>query len=228
MAGTVTHLVIADMLLDYFDIRNPALFYCGNLAPDAVMARKNYVREMKKYTHFKEGIPTDELHLPENFSLYRERFEKFARAHLKKDDKDYELYLGYVVHMLADEVFILRLRDAHVKKKNLNRGSEDYRAYFKQFGHDVDLNDWQLVREYAFRYPMPQILEQESGYEIEGYVTAQELAESKAYIINKNFLTAHAKENANELSFAEIQNYISEAVSFIKDFFQNTNWTSNI
>ncbi len=36
MAGTITHLVIADRLLEPLQIRRPALFYCGNLAPDAI------------------------------------------------------------------------------------------------------------------------------------------------------------------------------------------------
>lgn len=228
MAGTITHLVIADMLLDYFKIQNPALFYCGNLAPDAIMARKNYVRWMKKHTHFKDDIPTDELHSKENFALYRKRLERFARAHLKEKDGDYELYLGYVVHMLADEVFILRVRDHHVQKLSLDRDNPGYMAYFKRFGRDVDLNDWQLVREYSFRHPMPQTLKKEMDYEIEGYITRQELMESKDYIIQKNFLVKHNKENTAVFPFAENEAFILEAVSFIKDFFQNTNWTSNI
>lgn len=228
MAGTVTHLVIADKLLEDFNIQNPALFYCGNLAPDAIMARKNYVREMKKHTHFKDAIPTDELHLPKNFALYRERFETFARKHLKRNDGDYELYLGYVIHMLADEVFILRFRDQHVKTLFFGRENPGYQAYFKRFGHDVDLNDWQLVREYSFQYPMPWILRQEMDYEIEGYITSQELMDSKEYIIQKNFVTEHKKEKAAVFSFEENERFIWEAVSFIKNFFQNTDWISSI
>ena len=71
MAGTVTHLVIADQLLEPLGINNPALFYCGSLAPDAIMAREGYQREMKRHTHFKDGIHLKELHLPDCYDKYR-------------------------------------------------------------------------------------------------------------------------------------------------------------
>lgn len=219
MAGTITHLVIADRLLDFFQIKNPALFYCGNLAPDAVMARENYVREMKKYTHFKENIPTDDLHLPENYKIYLERFNRFIERNLRKDGPEYELYLGYVVHMLADEIFILKVRDLHVANLGFGRENAKYAEYFKTFGHDVDLNDWQLVREYNFRYPMPDILRQESGYEIKGYITWEELEKSKNYIINKNFGTQHLPEKTKVFSFEENNRFIESAMNFIKVYF---------
>lgn len=216
MAGTVTHLVIADMLLDFLDIKNPALFYCGNLAPDAVMARKNYVREMKKHTHFKDGIPTNNLHLKENFELYRSRLKLFADRFLIKNSENYELYLGYVTHMLADEVFILKLRDRHVREL-VKRGMSPHDSeYFKNFGHDVDLNDWRLVKEYEFKFPMPDILLKEAVYEIEDYVTNEELIESKEYIIKKNFIDIHKEERTTVLSFEENEAYIRAAVDFIK------------
>lgn len=219
MAGTVTHLVIADMLLDFLDIKNPSLFYCGNLAPDAVMARENYVREMKKHTHFKDGIPTNNLHMKENFELYRSRLKLFADRFLIKNSESYELYLGYVTHMLADEVFILELRDRHVREL-IKRGFNPYDVeYFKNFGHDVDLNDWRLVREYEFKFSMPDILLKESGYEIEDYVTNEELIKSKEYIIKKNFRDSHEEEKTTVLSFEENEEYIRKAVDFIKAVF---------
>jgi hypothetical protein len=215
MAGTVTHLVIADRLLEHFDIKNPALFYCGNLAPDAVMARKNYVREMKKHTHFKDGIPTNDLHLPENYKLYRSRLAAFRKQFLRKDCKDYELYLGYVVHMLADEVFILTLRDRHVKKL-VERGEDPHNpAYFKKFGEDVDYIDRRLAFKYPFRYQMPDTLLQVNDYEIKGYITREELIESKQFIIQKNFGGQYEKRNTTVLSFEENENFIQNAVSAI-------------
>lgn len=216
MAGTVTHLVIADMMLEWFPITNPALFYCGNLAPDAIMARKNYVREMKKHTHFKDGIPTNDLHLEENFRLYRRRLETFAKRFLDKTAEHYELYLGYVTHMLADEVFILKVRDRYVQQL-LAKGEDTHNpAYFMQFGRDVDLNDWRLVREYRFRYPMPDILLEEQHYEIEDYITCAELQKSKAFIIEKNFSRQHEEEETAVFHYEENLQYIEETVDFLK------------
>lgn len=81
MAGTITHLVIADMLLKTMPedilscIHNRALFYCGNLAPDAIMAREGYVREMKKHTHFKDEF--------QRMNLQSLRISDFTEAGLR-------------------------------------------------------------------------------------------------------------------------------------------------
>lgn len=219
MAGTVTHLVIADQLLDFFSIKNAALFYCGNLAPDAIMARENYVRAMKKYTHFKQDIPTDDFHIPANYQRYLERFHAFMQKNLDKNNPEYELYLGYVVHMLADEVFILKVRDVHVNRLRVGRESHKYVEYFKCFGHDVDLNDWRLVREYSFSHKMPDVLLLENGYEIRNYITAEELKKSKEFIIKKNFGSNHNEEKTKYFSYEENQNFIQQAVNYIKVFF---------
>lgn len=216
MAGTITHLVIADQLLEPLQIRHPALFYCGNLAPDAIMAREGYQREMKRHTHFKDGVRLNDLHLPEPYDRYRRTFRAFAEQYLHRGSPDYELYLGYVTHMLADEVFILTLRDRFVRKLTAEGRDTEDPANYASFSRDVDLNDWQLVREYAFRYPMPDILLQEQQYEIRNYITCQELQDSKRFIIHKNFLTPHEQQLQTAIPFAENQEYIQNACSYIQ------------
>ncbi len=223
MAGTITHLVIADQLLKPLNIQNPALFYCGNLAPDAIMAREGYCREMKRHTHFKDDIRLNDLHLPEYYKKYRQTFQAFVDRYLSYDSPDYELYLGYVTHMLADEVFILTLRDAHVKRLERQGRTPDDAAYFAAFGRDVDLNDWQLVREYSFQYPMPDILLAEQDYEIRDYITCRELQDSKAFIIHKNFLTPHEECAPDVFSFSENRELIKNACLYIQKAIRD--WT---
>lgn len=224
MAGTITHLVIADMLLGRMPgsitkrLKNLPLYYCGNLAPDAVMARDNYKREMKKHTHFKDGIPEDELSSPEYFRLYRQRFEAFANHFLTENNDYFELYFGYVTHILADEIFILTLRDRHVlnmQKAVGNPGYDEYKEYFTVFGHDVDLNDWRLLREYSFSCDILRMLRAENDYEIEGYITNDELIRSKSFIIKKNFLTPHEEEAPSLLMYSENADYIERTVNRI-------------
>ena len=223
MAGTITHLVIADQLLQPLHIQRPALFYCGNLAPDAIMAREGYQREMKRHTHFKDGIRLGDLHLPECYQTYRRTFQAFTDHFLRPDSPDYELYLGYVTHMLADEVFILTLRDAHVQKLKAAGKSPDDPDYFAAFGRDVDLNDWRLVREYDFQFPMPDILMTEQNYEIPGYITREELQSSKAFIIQKNFLTLHEECAPAVFPYEENQTFIQNACSYIQKAIRD--WT---
>ncbi len=224
MAGTVTHLVIADQLLQPLQIKNPALFYCGNLAPDAIMARKNYQREMKRHTHFKDNIRLNDLHLPDRYQAYRRALHAFARRFLQPDDPEYELFLGYVTHILADEVFILTLRDTHAQRLSDAGKNPDDPEYFVAFGRDVDLNDWRLVREYTFHFPMPNILLTEQDYEIPGYITREELQNSKTFIIQKNFLTPHGECRANVLPYEENQKFIQNACDYIQKAIRDCTW----
>lgn len=216
MAGTVTHLVIADQLLGPLQIQRPALFYCGNLAPDAIMARENYQREMKRHTHFKDHMRLRDLRLPECYERYRRLFHDFADRYLRLGAPDYELYLGYVTHILADEIFILTLRDVHVDRLIASGREPDDPDYFAAFGRDVDQNDWRLVREYTFRHPMPDILLTEQNYEIPGYITCKELQSSKAFIIHKNFLTSHDIYEPEVFSFEENMAFIEDACLYIQ------------
>lgn len=221
MAGTITHLVIADRILANLPpeilrtIKNLSLYYCGNLAPDAVMARQGYVREMKKHTHFKDGIPEDELSVEENFRLYRGRLEAFAKRFLTEENPYFELYFGYVTHMLADEIFILTLRDRHVKELQSMQANPDYEKYFIRFGKDVDINDWRLLKEYKFSCDILEMIRRENDYEIKDMITNQELIKSKTFIINKNFLSEHKEETPVVLSYEENESYIERAVEQI-------------
>lgn len=195
MAGTVEHLVIADSLLDKLNIRNPSLFYCGNLAPDAIMSRPDYVRYMKTHTHFKDGQKPWEFRIPANQETYFKKLEAFVDCFFtEKYAQERELYLGYVVHILADEIYLLDYYEEFVADLYVEGSSPADEDFSRDFVHDVDQVDWELARTYAFRYPMPGVLLQEDGYEIPGWITAEEIRTSKEFIINKNFLTGHDRE----------------------------------
>lgn len=181
------HLVIADMLLDELKISNPALFYCGNLAPDAVMNRDNYVRDMKTHTHFKDGKKPHEFRIKENQEAYMERLMEFSKQFLKKDDPQYELYLGYIVHILVDELYLLDYFEEFLVLLETMEIPFTDRHFGMRFTSDVDQVDRRLARAYRFHYPMPETLQQEKNYEIPGWITSEELEASKKFIIDKHF-----------------------------------------
>ncbi|MBP5264149.1 MAG: zinc dependent phospholipase C family protein [Lachnospiraceae bacterium] len=197
MAGTIMHLVIADRLLDLYQIKNPGYFYCGNLAPDAVMNRENYVREMKRHTHFKDGIRLHELRIPENFATYLERLNAFYDGLVAKPSKHWEIYFGYLTHILVDELYLLEFRDKFVDMLVSQGKDPTDLDFFRMFTKDVYLVDLELVRTYKFHHPMPETLRINEEYEIPGLVTSKELLDSKEYIIRMNFekQRAEAKED---------------------------------
>lgn len=208
MAGTVMHLVIADRLLETLHIKNPGFFYCGNLAPDAIMNRKNYEREMKRHTHFKDGIRLHELRIPENFHAYLERLNAFYHALVEKPDPHHEIYFGYLTHMLVDELYLLHFRDGFVDQLVAQGKEPTDEAFFRLFTKDVYLVDLELVRTYAFHYPMPETLRIKEPYEIPGFITSQELLDSKEFIINMNFkqkeTVPDTKNEINSFYFPEV------------------------
>ena len=212
MAGTVMHLVIADRLLDILKINNPARFYCGNLAPDAIMARKNYVRDMKRHTHFKDDIRLHELRLPEKQCIYRERLMNFYHSHVEPEREQKEVYLGYLTHMLVDELYILKFRDEFVDRLIAEGKEPTDETYWAGYPHDVDLVDWEIVRSYKFKYNMPDILRLNEHYEIEGYISEEELLDSKEFIIKKNFLTKHEPEEPHMMEMKKNLDFIELCV----------------
>lgn len=227
MAGTVVHLVIADKLLDKLNINNPALFYCGNLAPDAIMARKNYEREMKNHTHFKDGLKPYQFRIKENQEAYLKRFMDFydeVYASFDKEDESEQdnnkmnkkdLIVGYLVHILVDELYLLHYYEKHLTRLTEAGKSFDDEDYARDYVFDVDQIDWELVRNYTFKYPMPDILWSEMDYEIPGWISNEELISSKAFIIHKNFELKHDKEELKVQSHKESDEFIELCVSAI-------------
>lgn len=215
MAGTVMHLVVADRLLDILKIENPAYFYCGNLAPDAIMARENYVREMKRHTHFKDDIFLHELREPEKQKVYLDRLMQFFKEYVEPQRAQKEIYLGYLTHMLVDELYILRYRDPFVDRLIAAGKSPKDEQFWDGYPHEVDVIDWELVRTYNFKYKMPEALVLEEHYEIEGYITNEELLDSKQFIINKNFITKHEPEELKYTTREYNRDFIELCVSEI-------------
>lgn len=219
MAGTVMHLVIADRLLDILHIENPSIFYCGNLAPDAIMARENYVRDMKTHTHFKDGQTPFDFRLKENQEIYHKRLMAFYQDEICKqtDRKNKELYLGYLVHILVDELYLLNYYGEFVARHEKGEIDVTDYDYIERYIRDVDLVDWELARTYQFQYPMPEILMREMDYEIEGWITNEELIDSKYYIIYRNFETPHEKEELQVASYERNMEFIEYCVKQIPE-----------
>ncbi len=212
MAGTVMHLVIADRLLEALGVKNPGYFYCGNLAPDAIMSKKGYVREMKRHTHFKDGIRLHEFRIPENRKIYEARLQKFVEGLVKKPSAHQEIYFGYLTHMLVDELYLLEFRD-HFIDGLVAQGKEPTdEAFIELFTKDVDQIDWYLAKNYGFRHPMPEALMLKEEYDIPGLVGYEELLSSKEFIIKKNFLTSHPKESLNVMTMEQNEAFMDLCV----------------
>jgi len=231
MAGTMVHLVIADMLVQKWggkEVVTPygninvadSYFIAGNICPDGIMARRNYTRDMKKHTHFRDGIDDCDFHKKENLALFQQRLSDFIKENLGlvKTDNERSLYLGYWTHMLADEFFMLEIRPVFLKNISVKGLTEYNMETFKYFSKDVDMIDFRLVNEYGGVKRIYNTLSGISPYSINGMVTEEELTDSRNWILNYFFETEHnSTVPPVYISYKEVQDFISDTVSKIAE-----------
>ena len=190
MAGVLTHMVIAREMIKLLPggtIREEGLFYLGNLAPDAIHAREGYIREYKKHTHFRDNIRDIDFLQEEHQEAYRKRLTEFIITH--KDDRDglYDLYRGYVVHILADELFIRTVREEFCEVMNGLGIAQNDPRFFDYIIRDMMRNDMLLVKRYEDIEEIKQQVERVPIHPIENYLSEQEMRLSMDWMIRTHF-----------------------------------------
>ncbi|MFG6328475.1 MAG: zinc dependent phospholipase C family protein [Lachnospiraceae bacterium] len=234
MAGTMVHLVIADILAQEWagkEIITPYgstrvvydYFIAGNICPDGIMARKDYVREMKKHTHFRDNINDGDFHKKENIKLFHKRLEKFMEnsfASYKTNDER-SLYLGYWVHMLADEMFVVQIRPEFLGNISVTGLTEQNMETFKYFSKDVDMVDFRIVNEYKGIQRIYNALSEVKPYEIKGMITKEELTDSRNWILQYFFETEHTGvAEPVYISYKRMMEFIKDTASKISHDFK--------
>ncbi|MCI9078155.1 MAG: zinc dependent phospholipase C family protein [Lachnospiraceae bacterium] len=234
MAGTMVHLVIADILAQEWagtEIITPYgsvmveydYFIAGNICPDGIMARKGYVREMKKHTHFRDNINDGDFHKKENIALFHKRLESFMKNSFNsfKTDSERSLYLGYWVHMLADEMFVVQIRPEFLRNISITGLTEKNMETFKYFSMDVDMVDFRIVNQYEGIQRIYNALSEIKPYKISGMVTEDELTDSRNWILQYFFETEHTGiTEPVYISYNRMIEFIKDAASKISGSFK--------
>lgn len=234
MAGTIVHLVIADLLAEewkdscivtsYGNVHfKYDYFIAGNICPDGIMARKGYVREMKKHTHFRDNIEDCDFHKRENLLTFHRRLDNFMENsfNIFKEDSIRNLYFGYLIHMLTDEKFVLEIRPEFMKNISVTGLTEQNMEIFKYFSKDVDTIDFSLVNEYKGIERIYNALSKINPYEIKEMVTKEELTSSRQWILNYFFETKHTDVKAPVyISYKRMKEFVNSTVIKMKDIFR--------
>lgn len=102
MAYTMTHILIAEKVLEY--IKTPvdySTYIVGVIAPDAVHACPNYIRVMKEKSHlFAKGAIWGKVTKESEFNDWLESIKAFYLLNYDRYNRDF--FLGYIVHILTD------------------------------------------------------------------------------------------------------------------------------
>jgi hypothetical protein len=220
MAGVITHMVIAKEILKFLPegtIRNLDLYYLGTLVPDAVHARVGYERAHKKHTHFRDDIPDPDFELPENYALYRERLQQFIQCNRDRTDGLLDLYRGYVVHILTDELFVLSIRKEFCKQmEELGIGQNDKR-FFEAIVADQNRNDLLLVYHYERMDHLRKHMERAAIHPVEGYISEQELEDSRSWLIDHHFVKKQELLQPIYITYDRTLNFIHSSAEWIAD-----------
>ena len=162
MAYTMTHILIAEKVLEYFD--GPvdySTYMVGTIAPDAVHANPNYSRELKEKSHiFAEGLKWGEVTSENELEDWFDCVKEFYVNNYFKYDRDF--FLGYIVNILTD---ICSCREIYAPFYNAL--TEDEMAdKKKQFSHESYLVNYYLYCEYSKNKNLIDILKKGRSYSI--------------------------------------------------------------
>lgn len=217
MAGVITHLVIAREMLKLLPegtIKEPGLFYLGSVAPDAVHAREDYVRAHKKHTHFRDDIPDKDFDTPEYYAIYHNRLVDFINRNKDRGDL-LDLYRGYAVHILTDELFVLSIRKEFCDTMaKLGIGQSD-RPFFDYIVTDMNRNDLLLVDRYEGMEEIRSYLEQVAIHPVEDYISEQEMRDCLSWLLYQHFEAEQEHLEPTFITFERMTEFIRTAAEEI-------------
>jgi hypothetical protein len=211
MPYVMTHLIIADNVSKIFarNVRNMPQFILGNIAPDAVHNRANYISDYKKDSHLCVG--DQEWGKITNNDDWKNNVINFLRIHKNAENRDF--ILGYCCHLLSDICQNVTL----------------FMPFKQKYGDEVDkeIGDLMLMEtkmidiELALSYERKEYfglnIENSIGIDMEGLIYASEIEKQKDYILNIWYADKERQDlSSNEIVTVEIiMNFIKRATDFI-------------
>lgn len=214
MAGVITHMVIAreiEKRLSEGTMKDRGLFFLGNLAPDAIHARADYERMHKKHTHFRDGIMDKEFELESNMLLFHDRLAAFIYENREREDGLLDLYRGYAVHILTDELFVLTIRKEFCAVMEKLGISQNDSKFFEYIVADMNRNDLLLVQNYEDIDIIRSEMEQVQIHSINGYLTEKEMSISRDWLVRRHFVEQNEIVEPVYISYERILDFIQMA-----------------
>jgi hypothetical protein len=218
MAGIITHLAIANRILNTLPdgiIINKGLFYAGSIAPDLIRMREGVVRADKKHSHMRDNIADVDFNKTENLTMFHNRVTSFINDNISKENNIIDLYKGYVVHLLSDEIFLLTIRpDFAVEMGKLGILPTDI-LFRDKILYDLDCHDFRLIEDNDQMKEICDLLKNAEAYCVDGYITDKELTLGINWVIEKIFNQEHAVSEPIYIPHKKVLTYIEETAQNI-------------
>lgn len=214
MAGVVIHLAVADKAAEGLKIKNIPLYYAGNIAPDCIHARENYQREMKRHTHLKDGIRDWNFLEPENLAVFHKRLGEFAQKYCVSGN-DRELYIGYLSHLITDELFTRKIRSECVLKAKEYGVSQTDAEFFCFMMRELNWSDAFTAENFRFRNAPVETIRRSYGCAVRDYISADEIIGSTEWIYENFFSGNRQYEPALFMNPERVYAFIDSAAEEI-------------
>jgi len=214
MAGSITHLAIANKIIKKLGngiIKDEGFLYAGSIAPDAIHARKEYMREFKKITHLKDGISGKDFNKEENLVVFYEKINLFIDKYVKLNDSNIDLYRGYIIHVLTDELFYSSIREEFVKDMEQVGILQTDREFYTRHMRDIDNNNFMLASKLSDLDIIFLKLQKLGAYEIKDILKEDELRASRNWIINKFSNLPETMTEGIYIGYNQMIRFIDEA-----------------
>lgn len=187
MPGLITHLEIANNIgkkLKTGIIKNRALFYIGSIAPDAVHSKEDYQRIHKKKSHLRQEIADVDFNNISNLELFYSRVEKFINNNIFKESKFNDLYKGYVVHLLTDELFLLKLRPKFVEKMQAIDITPRNIEFKERILYELDCHNFMFLENNRKYNEIFKLIKNVKVLDIEDYILENEVYKEIDWMVN--------------------------------------------
>jgi len=218
MPGIITHLAIANRIINTLPdgvITNKGLFYAGAIAPDAVHQREGYVRADKKHSHMRENITDVEFSKRENLTMFHNRVTCFINDNMSKEKNIIDLYRGYVVHLLSDEMFLLKVRPNFVIEMNKLGIMPTDILFRDNILHDLDCHDFRLIKDNSEIKDICNLLKNVETHCVDGYITSKESKLGINWVVAKYIGQEIEVSEPIYIPYEKILTYIEETANNI-------------
>jgi hypothetical protein len=188
MPGPIMHLYIADKVYERIADLSPLdgdFMLAGSFAPDAVHAKPNYERSMKKKSHLREGISDKAFGLKENLDLFEERVSGFIGAFRAQSGPRRSYYAGYLSHLLADAEFALSLYGLIVGRAGKAGNKPETEVVPGEILRDKDGMDLIASRGFVGLPAILESLESLVSCSVEDFITEEDAMISKGWVIRR-------------------------------------------
>jgi hypothetical protein len=144
MGTWITHIRIAENILDKIDGLDPVAFAFGNLAPDSGKPNEDWSKfdPSKMVTHF--FTPKKELDRIRDLDYYREFLSDFSR----EDNAEYSFRLGYFCHLICDNLWKRKIGIPTTQIYNAEISENRNQAWEK-----IKLDWYTLDQQYLIQHP---------------------------------------------------------------------------